>query len=421
MNRIVLKQGQCLIDGDIVVKDIVIEDGIIVQIENHVNETGIDCTGKLVTPGFVDMHVHLREPGFEHKETIKTGTTAALYGGYTHVVAMANTYPCMDDVETVQDFNERVKRDALVHVFTYSAITEKLKGKVLTDIEALSQCPIVKGFSDDGRGLQSENMMKEAMRRVKKVNGLIVAHCEDDAELIPNGSLHEGIKARELNIPGINSASEYKQVERDLELAVAIGVDYHICHMSTKESVAALKKSRLITHHVTGEVSPHHLLLSELDVTGHSHDKMNPPLRSIEDKEALIQGLNEGTISIIATDHAPHSFGEKSRFIIDAPFGIIGIEFAFSLLYTYLVETNIVPLTTILNAMSISPAKRIGLKHGLICGYPANIAIIDLDEQWTISPETLHSKSFNTPFLNQQVKGLVWGVLIDGKLTEVSR
>lgn len=419
MNRVVLKQGTCFIDGKLVIKDIIVDEGVIQSIVDSTNEPGIDCRGMLITPGFIDMHVHLREPGFEHKETIVTGSNAALYGGYTHLVAMANTHPCMDDKETVEDFIKRVQKDAKVHVYTYCAITEKLKGELLVDIETLSKYPIVKGFSDDGRGLQSDDLMLEAMKRIKEHHGLIVAHCEDNNELIHNGSLHDGKKAKELGIPGINSASEYKQVQRDLSLATQVGVDYHICHMSTKESVDALKQYRSMTSKVTGEVTPHHLLLSEDDVTGNSNDKMNPPLRTLEDKEALIKGLKEGVITIIATDHAPHSEEEKSRSIVEAPFGIIGIEFAFSLMYTHLVKTNKVSLETILNAMSVAPAKRLSIEHGIQVGNTANITIIDLDKTWEIKAETLHSKSFNTPFLNQMVSAKVWGVILDGKLFEL--
>ena len=422
MTKILFKNGNVLYHNKLQKLDILIEGKEIVMIAPDLNEADeiIDLAGKLVTPGFVDIHVHLREPGYEHKETIATGTNSAKYGGYTHLVAMANTIPCMDDVATIQDFARRVANDAKIHTYTYSAITTDLKGQELVDFEANSQEPIVVGFSDDGKGVQSKEMMEAAMKAAKANNSIIVAHCEDENELQPGACINEGNYAKKHNLVGINNASEYNHAIRDLELAKEIGNRYHICHISTKETVAALTKARQTNPLVSGEACPHHLILTDDNIKDlNPNYKMNPPLRSDEDLKALIQGINDGGVSVISTDHAPHAIEEKNQPIDIAPFGIIGNQHAFSLMYTYLVKKDLISLEKVLACMSVNPAKVIGLKHDLEVGYLANLAIFDLDEEYLITKESIKSKSINTPFLETKCFGALKYHVLDGQVTKI--
>lgn len=422
MTKILFKNGNVFYHGKIQKLDVLIEDEYIKEIAPKINEgdTIIDLQGKLLTPGLVDLHVHLREPGFEYKETIATGTNSAKYGGYSHLVAMANTKPCMDDVETIRDFTNRVKKDGEVHTYTYSAITTDLKGAELVDFKANVNEPIVVGFSDDGKGVQSKEMMKAAMKKAKEVDSIIVAHCEDESELQAGACVNLGEYSKANDLVGINNASEYKQAMRDLELAGEIGNRYHICHISTKETVAALKQARKTNSLVSGEACPHHLILTDENIKDlNPNYKMNPPLRSKEDLKALIQGINEGVVTVISTDHAPHSIEEKNQHISKAPFGIIGIQHAFSLMYTYIVKKGLIPLETVLSCMSVNPAKVIGFKHDLEVGYKANLAVFDLDEEYTITKESIKSKAINTPFLDTKCFGALKYHVLDGVVTKI--
>ena len=326
--------------------DVLIKDGIIKKIGacNEEADKVIDLHGALLSHNFIDIHTHLREPGFEHKETISTGSASALYGGYGTIVAMANTLPCMDDQETIEDFTKRCEKDAQVKTYTYSAITEELKGQKVVDMEENIKQPIVLGFSDDGKGVQKDEKMEEAMTRAKALDSIIVAHCEDESEL-HGGCIHEGHYAKEHGLIGINSASEYKQVDRDLQLVDKIHNRYHICHISTKETVALLGASRARGERVSGETSPHHLILTEDNIQDcHPNYKMNPPLRQRLDQQACLIGLLDGTIDCIATDHAPHTDAEKQQGFLKSPNGIVGSETAFALLYTHFVKTGIFTL-----------------------------------------------------------------------------
>lgn len=418
MSKILLKNGDVFYHQKIQRLDVLIEDTKIIEIAKNIEDTTatiIDVTRQLVTLGFVDIHVHLREPGFEYKETIATGTNSAKYGGYTHLVAMANTKPCMDDIETIEDFASRCKKDAVIHTYTYSAITKNLAGHELVDFSENLTNPIVVGFSDDGKGVQSAAMMQRAMEEAKAHDSIIVAHCEDESELVPGGCIHAGKYAKEHDLVGINSASEYKQAMRDLELVEKIGSRYHICHISTKETVAALQLAKAKQLPVSGEACPHHLILTDENIKDcHPDYKMNPPLRSKEDLEALLQGIREGVVTVISTDHAPHSYEEKQKPIDQAPFGIIGNQHAFSLLNTYIVEKGLLPLETVLTCMSENPAKVIGLDHVLEVGKPANLCVIDLHKEYTITKESIKSKAINTPFLGVTCKGLVTYHVLDG-------
>ena len=398
--------------------DVLIEDGIIKKIGacNEEADQVIDLHGALLSHNFIDIHTHLREPGFEHKETISTGSASALYGGYGTIVAMANTLPCMDDKETIEDFTKRCEKDAQVKTYTYSAITEELKGQKVVDMEENIKQPIVLGFSDDGKGVQKDEKMKEAMTRAKALDSIIVAHCEDESEL-HGGCIHEGHYAKEHGLIGINSASEYKQVDRDLHLVDEIHNRYHICHISTKETVALLGASRALGERVSGETSPHHLILTEDNIQDcHPNYKMNPPLRTKEDRDAIIKAVNDGVITVIATDHAPHARDEKSKPIDKAPFGIIGLQHAFPLIYTYIVEEGLIKLETVLDCLTTGPAQTLNLDASIEEGMKADLCSFDLNKEYTIKEEDLKSKACNTPFLGWKVKGALIMNIVDGQL-----
>lgn len=419
--KTILKNGNVFYQGKIQQLDVEITDEKITNVGRDLNgKQIIDCTDLLVTPGFVDLHVHLREPGFEHKGTIKTETLSAKYGGYSYIVAMANTNPCMDDKETIADFVERVKKDSAIHTYTYSAITKDLKGKELTDFKENNSFDIVKGFSDDGKGVQSQEMMEKAMKMAKDNDSIIVAHCEDESELQSGACINLSKVSKENGLVGINNASEYNHAIRDLKLTEKIGNKYHICHISTKETVAALKEYREKGLRVSGEACPHHLILTDENIKNlNPNYKMNPPLRSKEDLDALIQGIKEGTITCISTDHAPHSEEEKQKPIDKAPFGIIGNQHAFSLIYTYLVKKGLLDLETVLKCMTVNPSQIIGFDHDLEVGKLANIAIIDLNEEYTITKESIKSKAVNTPFLDTKCFGTIKYHILDGKIEKL--
>ena len=400
-------------NGGLELTDILIQDEMIIDMRKNMTapaEQVIDVAGKLVTPGLIDVHVHLREPGYEHKETIATGTQAAARGGFTTIAAMANTNPVPDSLENVKKVTDLIAKDAKVRVLPYAAITMSEAGKELVDIEALATTGIL-GFSDDGRGIQEAGMMYQAMRRAKAVGKPIVAHCEDDS-LLFGGYLHAGEYAAKHGHKGIISVSESAQIARDIMLAEATGVHYHICHISTKESVALVRFAKAQGINVTAEVAPHHLILSDLDIQSEQlpNFKMNPPLRSPQDVEACVAGLLDGTIDIIATDHAPHHESEKAGPITAAAFGIVGLETAFPLLYTHFVKTNKMTLKQLVDCMSVKVAAIFNLPYGrLAVGSVADITVIDLEKEMAIDMRTFKSKGKNTPFNGALVSG--WPVM----------
>lgn len=417
MNSYILKNAHLYRNGQFEDTDLLVIDGYIQRIACHIHEDYpiIDLKGQLVSHNFIDIHTHLREPGYEHKETIATGTLSALYGGYGTIVAMANTLPCMDSIDVIEDFQKRVDQDAYVNTYTYSAITKDLKGNELVDMESNLQSDIVLGFSDDGKGVQSDIMMALAMKQASELDSIIVAHCEDESEL-HGGCVHDGEYAKQHNLIGINSDSEFKQVARDLELVRQYHNRYHVCHISTKETVELLRQASQEDLCVSGEVSPHHLILTEDNIQDcHPNYKMNPPLRSKEDHQALVQGLNDGTIRVIATDHAPHARDEKNQPIQNAPFGIIGIQHAFPLLYTYLVKKDIISLNTILDALTVGPAQVLHLNCEVEEGSLANLCVFDLNQEFEIKEEDIRSKSINTPFLGVKCYGRIYANIINGE------
>ena len=420
MNKVLFKNGQVFYHDQLQALDVLVEGDLIKAIEPSIEDqeaSVIDLNGKLLSPGFIDIHTHLREPGFEYKETVLTGTKSALYGGYSTIVAMANTKPCMDDIETIERLENIIKKDACVHTYTYSAITTDLAGKELVNMEANQTNNIVVGFSDDGKGVQSHDMMEKAMKKVKEIDSIIVAHCEDESELKPGGCIHEGIYAKEHQLVGINNESEYKQVARDLDLVRQIRNRYHVCHVSTHQTVDLIRKAKQEGLSVSGEASPHHLVLTDENIKNCDPNyKMNPPLRSKEDREALIKGLNDGTLQVIATDHAPHSEEEKNQTIVKAPFGIIGLQHCFPLVYTYVVKTGETTLETVLKALTSGPAKVLHFTDCFEVGQKANLCVFDLNEKFVIKKEDLVSKASNTPFIGYPCYGKIKYNMIDGKL-----
>jgi len=417
--KLILKNGYTVFNGEWIKRNIIIENGIIISydlpIEMDKEDIEIDLKGKLITPGLVDLHVHLREPGFTHKETILTGTQAAARGGFTTICAMPNTKPVPDTKELINEFYAICKKDAQVNVFTYAPITLSLISHELCDQKSLLHAGAI-AFTNDGVGVQDANTMFEAMKRASINNAIIAAHAEDDS-LKSNGVLHDGKVVGALNMPGIPSVSESTQVARDVLLAEAANARYHVCHVSTKETVRIIRDAKKAGIKVSAEVTPHHLLLSEEDINElNTNYKMNPPLRSKLDQEALIQGLQDGTLDCIATDHAPHHKDEKNLGMMKAPFGIIGLEYAFALLYTKFVKTGVFTLNQLIEWMTIKPSQCFKLESGsLEIGKKADISVFDLDTE-VIIPNQFVSKSCNSPFIGQSVYGDCVMTLVNGEI-----
>ncbi|WP_322888810.1 dihydroorotase [Enterococcus faecium] len=400
--------------------EIWIEDGRIKAIGTGFSEAEFDevfdAKGQLLTPGLVDVHVHLREPGFTYKETIEAGTRSAARGGFTTVCAMPNLNPVPDTAEKLRQVYDIIRKDAVVKVLQYAPITENLRSEKLVDQEALIEEGAF-AFTNDGVGVQTAGTMYLAMKEAAKNNKALVAHTEDES-LLFGGVMHAGKKAEELGLPGILSVTESSQIARDLLLAEATGVHYHVCHVSTKESVRVIRDAKKAGIHVTAEVSPHHLILIDEDIPeDFGFWKMNPPLRGREDREALIEGLLDGTIDCIATDHAPHGLEEKSQSFMKSPFGIVGSETAFQLIYTHFVETGRFTLEQVINWLAVKPAEIFGLNAGtLTVGAPADVAVFDITQTCTIDKEDFLSKGENTPFIGWKVKGETQMTFVNGKL-----
>lgn len=372
------------------------DGGLLSAVENYI-----------IVPGLCDVHVHFREPGFSYKETIASGSAAAAHGGYTAVCTMPNLDPVPDSAEHLQVQLDAIKRGAAIKVLPYGAITVGEKGEKLADMEAMSDK--VCAFSDDGKGVQNDEMMREAMTAAKRLGKIIAAHCEDNS-LLFDGYIHDGEYARMHGHRGISSASEYKQIERDLRLAEETGCAYHICHISTKESVELIRQAKARGVNVTCETAPHYLVLCDEDMQEDGRFKMNPPLRSREDKQALIEGIKDGTIDMIATDHAPHSAEEKGRGLEKSLMGVVGLETAFPMLYTELVTKNIITLDRLVELMSFKPKERFGIDTN------NDFAVFDISEAYKIDPEDFLSMGRATPFAGREVFGRCLLTVHNGKV-----
>ena len=410
----ILKNGTVYTNGKLIKTDLAIIDGkVSFSIPKDTCSFAlVNCLNKYIFPGFIDAHVHLREPGFSYKETIKSGTEAGASAGYSAVFSMPNLKPVPDSVENLKVQTDIIEKDAVIAVYPYASITKGQKGEELSDLTELSKH--VLAFSDDGVGVQDEKMMKKAMQIAKQEEKLIVAHCEDNS-LLNGGYIHDGEYAKAHGHKGICSASEYKQIQRDIELVKEIGVKYHVCHVSAKESVEAIRKAKKNGVNITAETGPHYLVLDDGMLKEDGAYKMNPPIRAKEDRVALVEGIKDGTIDMIATDHAPHSSEEKSRGLKSIN-GIVGLETAFPILYTKLVKTGEISLTNLIDLMSSNPAKRFGLDVEISQGKTANLSVFDLENEYEIDSEKFYSMGKSTPFDKQKVFGKCLYNFTNGKL-----
>ena len=377
------------------------------------NDKVYDCTGLTIMSGLVDLHVHLREPGFSAKETIATGTAAAAHGGFTTVCSMPNLAPAPDSMANLQQQLDIIERDAVIKVLPYATITRKRFGDELVNFEELK--PYVAGFSDDGTGVQSEDMMRQAMAEAAKTDTIIAAHCEVD-ELLRGGYIHDGEYARINGHRGICSESEWKQVERDIELVAETGCRYHVCHISTKETVELIRQAKARGVKVTCETGPHYLTMCDMDLKEEGRFKMNPPIRSAEDRDALIAGLQDGTIDVVATDHAPHTAEEKSRGLERSAMGVVGIETSFAVIYTKLVKAGVISLEKAVDVLAEAPRRIFNLGGGLQEGESADITVFDLEKSFEVDPSTFLSKGRSTPFEGWQLQGECCLTLVDGRV-----
>lgn len=405
---ILVKEALVFSGDGFVKKDILIKDSLIDTIGTSISENGVDrvfnAQDKYLIPGFVDVHVHLREPGFSYKETIKTGTMAAAKAGYTAICPMPNINPVPDCVENIKAETDIISRDAVINVYPFASISKGRKGGgELVDFESLKDIAV--GFSDDGTGIQTEEDMFSAMKQCAKLGKIISAHCEVN-NLLKGGYIHDGEYCKAHNHKGICSASEYEQIERDCRLAEITGCQYHVCHISAKESVDIIRKAKARGVNVTCETGPHYLTMCDKDLQEDGRFKMNPPLRSDEDRQALIEGLIDGTIDVIATDHAPHSAEEKSKGLAGSAMGVVGLETAFSVLYTKLVKEGIITLEKLINIMSVKPREIYSLGSGKIAeGEIADLALLDLNTEWTVNPDEFVTMGRATPFEGWNVQG----------------
>ncbi|MBR6476014.1 MAG: dihydroorotase [Lachnospiraceae bacterium] len=456
--KTLLSNAKVFTHGSFLETNVLIEDGVVFSLSDSIDVLAadpsvsvIDYSGKYIFPGFVDVHVHFREPGFLYKEDIATGSKAAAHGGYTHVFTMPNLNPVPDSIENMNEELKAIHEKACVKVYPYASITKGEKGEELVDFEEMTEyfellddgrtddfekkthsgAIRLAGFSDDGTGVEAADHMEEAMTRVAALGGIISAHCEIKG-ILGGKNVHDGVLAKELGYRGISSESEWKMVERDIALSKETGCRYHVCHVSTKESVELIRNAKKEGVDITCETGPHYLLLNDEDVLaevlkdkaadksdnktkyGLGRFKMNPPIRSEEDRKALIEGIKDGTVDMIATDHAPHSFEEKSKGF-DGPMGVVGLECAFPVLYTGLVKTGVISLEKLIDLMSIKPSERFDVEHGIEVGMPADLTVFDLDEEYVIDPDTFASKGRFTPFDGRKVFGRCIATYVDGK------
>lgn len=412
-----LRNANVYIDGGFRKTDIYIKDGMIVSFDSgfHSNEgvVSFDFDNKYIFPGFTDVHVHLREPGFLRKETIETGSMAAAAGGYTSVCAMPNLDPVPDSAENIKKEEEIIEKTAVVHVYPYGAITVGEKGEKLADLEGMA--PYAFAFSDDGHGVQNDDMMRKAMTEAKRLGKVIAAHCEVN-ELLNGGYIHDGKYAALHGHRGICSESEWKQIERDIELVKETGCAYHVCHISTKESVELIRQAKKDGVNISCETGPHYLVMNDMDLQEEGRFKMNPPIRDESDRQALIEGLKDGTIDVIATDHAPHTKEEKSKGLEKSLMGVVGLETAFPIVYTELVRKGVITIEKAVELLNVNAKKRFGIGASIKEGEKADLTVFDLDEEYTVDPEKFHTKGRSTPFEGWKVYGKCLMTMVDGRI-----
>lgn len=405
---ILVKDALVYMSGRFVKNDVLIKNNLIHTISASISSNGADCVfnaqGKYLIPGFVDVHVHLREPGFSYKETIKTGSMAAARAGYTAICPMPNINPVPDSIETIKAETDIIEKDAVIKVYPFASITKgRLGGGELVDFDSLKDIAV--GFSDDGTGVQAEADMKKAMEECSKLGAIISAHCEVN-DLLKGGYIHDGEYCKAHGHKGICSASEYEQIERDCKLAEETACQYHVCHISTKESVEIIRKAKARGVKVTCETGPHYLTMCDKDLQENGRFKMNPPLRAEDDMKALIEGLVDGTIDVIATDHAPHSAEEKAKGLEKSAMGVVGLETAFAVLYSRLVKNGVITLEELIEKMSVKPREIFNLDGGKIAeGEVADLALLDLEKKWVVNPDEFVTMGRATPFEGWEVQG----------------
>ncbi len=415
--KYLLKNASVFQDSEINKRDVLICDGKVASVSVSISADDdtdvIDLNNCYIFPGFIDVHVHLREPGFSYKETIRTGSLAAAAGGYTDICAMPNLNPVPDSVEHLKEELDIIRRDAVINVHPYGAITVNEDGKEMSDLDGMAKDVIA--FSDDGHGVQNGEMMRKAMIKAKSLGKIIAAHCEVN-ELLHGGYIHDGEYARAHGHRGICSESEWGQIERDAKLAGDTGCSYHVCHVSSKESVEIIRRAKAQGVDITCETGPHYLVLCDEDLIEDGRFKMNPPLRSREDKAALIEGILDGTVDMIATDHAPHSAEEKSKGLEKSAMGIVGLETAFSVLYTELVKKGVITLSQLIELMSIKPGRRFGIDTAIKEGQYADLCVWDLSKEHTVDPDKFQTKGRATPFAGKTVCGECLMTMVKGEI-----
>lgn len=419
MSEYLLKNAAVFYKNQFTVTDVLVQNGTIAEISPAVDASlfpkaeVFDLNNCFLFPGLVDVHVHFREPGFLYKETIQTGSRAAAHGGITHVCTMPNLNPVPDTAEHLEQQLAAIRKDACVHIYPYGAITKGEAGQELADMAGMADNVI--GFSDDGKGVQEESMMRRAMQEAARLHKIIAAHCEVN-ELLHGGYIHDGEYARAHGHRGICSESEWRQVERDLRLCEETGCRYHVCHISTKETVELIRQAKARGVDVTCETGPHYLVMNDSMLQEEGRFKMNPPIRSEEDRKALLEGVLDGTIDMIVTDHAPHSAEEKGRGLAKSLMGVVGLETSFAVMYTRLVKTGILSLEKLMELMHTNPSRRFGIGSPIEVGNPADLTVFDLNRSFTVDPEQFESKGKSTPFAGETLFGICKLTMVNGRL-----
>ena len=419
MSEYLLKNAAVFYKNQFTVTDVLVQNGAIAEISPAMDASlfpkaeVFDLNNCFLFPGLVDVHVHFREPGFLYKETIQTGSRAAAHGGITHVCTMPNLNPVPDTAEHLEQQLAAIRKDACVHIYPYGAITKGEAGQELADMAGMADNVI--GFSDDGKGVQEESMMRRAMQEAARLHKIIAAHCEVN-ELLHGGYIHDGEYARAHGHRGICSESEWRQVERDLRLCEETGCRYHVCHISTKETVELIRQAKARGVDVTCETGPHYLVMNDSMLQEDGRFKMNPPIRSEEDRKALLEGVLDGTIDMIVTDHAPHSAEEKGRGLAKSLMGVVGLETSFAVMYTRLVKTGILSLEKLMELMHTNPSRRFGIGSPIEVGNPADLTVFDLNRSFTVDPEQFESKGKSTPFAGETLFGICKLTMVNGRL-----